>query len=93
MSLTEIGSMEKRTKLKGSVYEFISGHTGIWGLERSKAEMFSESESHGVVRLFAVSEARILEWVAFPFSRGSSNPGIEPRCPSLQVDSLPAESQ
>ena len=38
-------------------------------------------------------QARILEWVAFPFSRGSSNPGIEPRCPSLQVDSLPAESQ
>ena len=31
--------------------------------------------------------ARILEWVAFPFS----NPGIEPRSPTLQVDSLPAE--
>ena len=49
MSLTEIGSMEKRTKLKGSGYEFISGHTGIWGLEGSKAEMFSESESCSVV--------------------------------------------
>ena len=35
--------------------------------------------------------ARILEWVAFPFSRGSSNPGIKPRSPTLQVDSLPAE--
>ena len=30
---------------------------------------------------------RILEWVAFPFSRGSS----QPRSPALQVDSLPAE--
>ena len=26
-----------------------------------------------------------------PFSRGSSNPGIEPRSPALQVDSSPSE--
>ena len=40
-------------------------------------------------------QARILEWVAFPFSRGSSQPkpGIKPRSPALQVDSLPAEPQ
>ena len=30
---------------------------------------------------------------AFPFSRGSSQPGIEPRFPTLQADSLPAEPQ
>ena len=36
---------------------------------------------------------RILEWVAFLFSRGSSHPGIEPRSPSLQADSLPVEPQ
>ena len=40
---------------------------------------------HGVL------QARILEWVGFPFSRGSSNSGIEPRSPTLQADSLPAE--
>ena len=34
---------------------------------------------------------RILEWVAVPFSRGLPNPGIEPRSPSLQADSLRAE--
>ena len=38
-----------------------------------------------------ILQARILEWIAFPFSRGSSNPGIEPRSPTLQVDSLPDE--
>ena len=38
---------------------------------------------HGIL------QARTPEWV--PFSRGSSNPGIEPRSPALQVDSLPAE--
>jgi len=44
---------------------------------------------HGIL------QARILEWVAFPFSRGSpgdlSDPGIEPGSPALQVDSLPTE--
>ena len=38
-----------------------------------------------------ILQARILEWVAFPFSRGSSQPGIKPRSPILQTDSLPAE--
>ena len=36
---------------------------------------------------------KILEWVAFPFSRGSSQSGVEPRSSALQVDSLPAEPQ
>ena len=40
---------------------------------------------HGIL------QARILEWVAFPFSRGSSQPEIEPRSPALLVDSLPTE--
>ena len=40
-----------------------------------------------------IHQARILEWVAFPFSRGSSHPGMEHRSPALQADSLPAEPQ
>ena len=40
-----------------------------------------------------ILQARILEWVAFPFFRESSETGIEPRSPTLQVDSLPAEPQ
>ena len=39
---------------------------------------------HGIL------QARILKWVAFPFSREAS---IEPRSPALQADSLPAEPQ
>ena len=48
---------------------------------------------HGIL------QAIILEWVAFPFSRGSSQPressqpGIKPSTPALQADSLPAEPQ
>ena len=44
-----------------------------------------ESSVHGIL------QARILEWVAIPFSRGSSNLGIEPGSPALQADSLPSE--
>ena len=43
------------------------------------------SSVHGILQV------RLLEWVAVPFSRGSSNPGMEPRCPALQADSLPSE--
>ena len=39
---------------------------------------------------YGISQARILEWVAIPFSRRSSS-GIEPRSLTLQEDSLPAE--
>ena len=39
--------------------------------------------------VLGIIQARILEWVAFASSRGSSQPGIEPMSPALQVDSLP----
>ena len=39
---------------------------------------------HGIL------QARILEWVAFPFSL--PKPGIKPRSPALQADSLPVAS-
>ena len=42
---------------------------------------------HGIL------QARILEWVAFPFSRGSSQPRAKSRSPAMQVESLPAEPQ
>ena len=42
---------------------------------------------HGIL------QARVMEWGAFPFSRGSSQPRDQTRSPALQVDSLPAEPQ
>ena len=48
---------------------------------------------HGIL------QDRILEWVDFPSPRSLPfpgdlpNPGIKPRSPALQVDSLPAEPQ
>ena len=34
---------------------------------------------------------RILEWVAYPFSKDLPDPGIKPGSPALQEDSLPAK--
>ena len=42
---------------------------------------------HGIL------QARILEWVAIPFSKDLFDPGIKPRSPVLQVDSLPLSCQ
>ena len=36
-----------------------------------------------------ILHARILEWVATPFYRGSSQPRDQPGFPALQADSLP----
>ena len=33
----------------------------------------------------------VLQWVAYPFSEESSDPGIKLGSPALQADSLPAE--
>ena len=43
--------------------------------------------------VYGILQARILEWVAFPSPGDLPNPGIKPRSPTLQADSLPAEPQ
>ena len=63
----------------------------------------SESKSHSQSCLtpcdpmdytvHGILQARIPEWVAFPSPGELPNPGIEPRSPALQADSLPAEPQ
>ena len=39
------------------------------------------SSVHGILQI------RILEWITIPFSRGSSDPGMEAGSPALQADS------
>ena len=65
----------------------------IQNISSKKAEK-SEKESDPMdYTVRGILQARILEWVAFPFSRDLPNPGIKPSSPSLQMDSLPAEPQ
>ena len=40
-----------------------------------------------------ILQARILERVAFPICRGSSQLWIEPKSPTLQADFLPVDAQ
>ena len=60
----------------------------------------SESESCCWVRLFATprtsawnSPSRILQWIAFPFPRGSSQSKDQTQVSQMPVDSLPTEPQ
>ena len=39
-----------------------------------------------------ILQVRMLEWVDISSSRGCTNPGIEPRSPTLKANSLPSES-
>ena len=75
----------------------------LWGVlwfRKHSATSLEKWKSLSRVRLFAtpwtitvhrILQDRIPERVAFPFSRDLPNPGIKPRSPALQVDSLPAE--
>ena len=72
--------------------------SGIW---KKKIRNFLKNyESHSVMSNFlwppwtvvwGILQARILEWVAISFSRGSSQPRDRPRSPALQADALPSE--
>ena len=48
--------------------------------------------AHQAPLSMGVFQARILEWVAMPSSRGSSQPRTEARSPILHTDSLPSEA-
>ena len=60
--------------------------TQPWGLfETPRTEASQAPLSMGIL------QARILDWVAMPSSGDLPNPGIEPKSPALQPDSLQSE--
>ena len=59
-----------------------------WGLKVKVAQSSPTLCDPMAYTIHGILWARILEWVAFPFSRG-----IKPRSPALQADSLPAKPQ
>ena len=64
-------------------------------LNNKETKTQSESESRSVMsnslQPEGILHAIIQEWVAFPAPGDLPNPGIEPKYPLLQADSLPAE--
>ena len=98
--LSCIGRINSKAQLyipRNYIQNPVIDHNGKEYLKRR----WSESEScsvvsdslwpHGMVH--GILQVRTMECVAFPFSGDLHNPGIEPRSPALQVDSLPAEPQ
>ena len=55
------------------------------------AQLYLDSCDPMDYTVHGILQARILERVAISLSRGLPNPGIEPRFPAWQADSLPAE--
>ena len=47
--------------------------------------------AHQPLLFMGFLQVRMLEWVTIPSSRDLPNPGIEPRSPTLQADSLPSQ--
>ena len=47
---------------------------------------------HVLYTVYGILQARILEWVAIPSPGDLPKPGIKTRSPTLQADSLPAET-
>ena len=67
---------------------------------RNTTQLVMEIESHSVMSnslqshgypVHGILQARLLESVPFPSPRDLPNPGVEPRSPALQVNSLSAE--
>ena len=70
-------------------------NTGVGSRSLPQGIFPSQGSNPGLPRiLYQLSHQgnpRILEWVAYPFSNGSSDPAIEPGSRALQADSSPAE--
>ena len=70
-------------------------------MERKRPCLGFESQSYSAVlshcslpgsSVHGIFQARILEWVVMPSSRGSSQPRVKPKSPSLQANSLLSET-
>ena len=59
--------------------------------KRSRVWLFVTPWSLPGSMVHGIFQARILEWAAISFSRGSSQPRDEPRSPALQTDALPSQ--
>ena len=75
-----------------SVYAFYSKDIpNLNGWDTQVGRYINISRSPPGPSVHGILQARILKWVAVPFSRGSSRPRTEPRSSTLQEDALPSE--
>ena len=76
--------------VKNKIFLFSVVIQVVVGAESESCVVVSDSlQPPGLYTVHGILQARILEWVAFPFPGDLPNPGIEPRSPTLQAGSLP----
>ena len=84
--MSSLGSLE-------SFFNFLQALTGFtltpMALFVKVAQSCLTLQLHGSI--YGILQARILEWAAIRSPEDLPNPGIKPRSPALQVDSLPSE--
>ena len=96
-SRTLIMTLFEKDLFSDGVYDTFSGYPLNFAFEKwsESCSVMSDSLSPWTVACYAslsMVQARILEWVAIPFSRGSSPPWDRTQVsPALHVDSLPSE--
>ena len=80
------------TSRLGSLCPSVHTHTCMCVVTQSCPALFDPMNcSPPGFSIHGIPQARILEWVAMLPPGGSSHPGIKPRSPALQADSLPSE--
>ena len=81
-----------------SPWHSLGQNTGVGSLSLLQGISPTQGSNPGILHyrqiLYQLSHkgsSRILQWVAYPFSKGSSWPRLELGSPALQADSLPTE--
>ena len=81
-----------------SLWNSLGQNTGVGSLSLLRGIFSTQGSKPGLLHcrqiLYHLSHQgspKILEWVAYPFSKGLPDPGIKPGFPALQADSIPTE--
>ena len=93
-SYSEVGVVEKSSNTKawtGSQTLLLISSCCAYSLSRVQLFATLRTVAGQAPLSMGILQARTLEWVAMPSSRGSFQPQIEPRSPALQADSLLSE--
>ena len=92
--LRNVTKKEADSDIENKLVAISLGRSGNIGMGESESESHSVmSDSLSPLGLYSTwnSPGQNTGMGIFPFSRGSSNPGIKPRSPTLPPDFLPAE--
>ena len=95
-------NVHEQVSVRTQVLHTLDGHSGMGLLDRVVMTLSSEWKSLSRVQLFVtpwtvqsmeISRPEYWRGEPFPSPGDLTNPGVEPRSPALQVNSLPAEPQ